>query len=612
MTIDAVLSKFASLQSGEYLFVVGAIYLALLLALRRRWVTAAAVFGLGVLWLAFYVPVAEYLKSLSADSFVEAQHFDLDEARFWWLTFSEGIYADLSTRKLVVYLAIALSSFALVHLVLRRIAHIPQTACRRLNAFLAIVLMGLAVYNTTADAVSTFVKNSQGFESAVRNFDRPVPTLPPARNRLELVVYIGESTSVMNMGLYGYPRDTTPRLSALAREDDRLLVFRHVFSTHVHTTQSLLEALSFGLDPREDVLPIANRRRVPLPTVLTRAGIDTRLLSNQGLRGAFEEAGTILFRNSRTTFRMEQDLSARRAGTAVASRWDDEFFHAELTRERAPADRAQVTFLHSYAGHGPYLENIPPAFRRPVDDALSQLPREQVVSDPRRKVSYIEDYDSAVRYVDHSVAQVVEHVRGRARPAVLLYFSDHGEVVFRDTGHDSARFHHELVRVPFLLYFNEAARREYAALYARYQSLARSGEIATLAQLPSTLLDLLGIEPGQQAARSGLVITPVIGERTALPPIFVREQARGISFINLNLEPLPTVAPTGQPLTERADRDTRTFVAWRSGQATAAEICSGAPRSFEDVSRRILIAGCTPQAGSPWVATITPTRTTPR
>jgi hypothetical protein len=185
-------------------------------------------------------------------------------------------------------------------------------------------------------------------------------------------------------------------------------------------------------------------------------------------------------------------------------------------------------------------------------------------------------------------------------------------VVFRDTGHDSARFHHELVRVPFLLYFNEAARREYAALYARYQSLARSGEIATLAQLPSTLLDLLGIEPGQQAARSGLVITPVIGERTALPPIFVREQARGISFINLNLEPLPTVAPTGQPLTERADRDTRTFVAWRSGQATAAEICSGAPRSFEDVSRRILIAGCTPQAGSPWVATITPTRTTPR
>jgi glucan phosphoethanolaminetransferase (alkaline phosphatase superfamily) len=614
MNIHALILRIASLPADEYMFVIGAIFLGLVLAMRHRWVNAAFMFSLGLLWLAYHATVALYIKGLSADSFVEAQHFDSDEARFWWLSLRERLYSDLSMNRLMLYSAIALSSFGLALLVLRRLMHLPLSACRRLIALVASLLMGLAVYNTTTYAVSTFVKNSHGFETIVSNFDQPVPTLPPARNRMELVIYIGESTSVMNMGLYGYPRDTTPLLSRLAREDDRMLVFRHVFSTHVHTSQSLLEALSFGLDPREDVLPIAKRRRLSLPTVLMRAGIDTQLMSNQGMRGASEQTGTIIFRHSQKTFRMEQELAAHRDGRDMPSRYDHEFFQTELARERAPADHARLTFLHSYAGHGPYYENIPPAFRRAVDSTLSQLPREQVVSDPRRKVNYIEEYDSAVRYVDYSVTQVVEHVRGRERPAVLVFFSDHGEVVFRDLGHDSAaRFDHELVRVPFLLYFNEAARREYPAVYARYQSLARGGEVGTLAQLPSTLLDLLGIDAGQQAGRFGLVITPLIGERTKLPPILVREQERGITFLNLNLEPsLSSVAPSGQPLWELPDRDTRTFVALRSGRMTAAEICSSAPRTFADLSRQILVAGCTPPAGTPWAATITSTLSPPR
>src|SRR4051812_34854479 len=98
MNPHGLLSRIASLPAGEYLFVLGAIYLAILLALRRRWVTAIFMFGLGVLWLSYYVPVEEYVKGLSSDSFIEAQHFDFDEARFWWLSLSERIYSDLNIR----------------------------------------------------------------------------------------------------------------------------------------------------------------------------------------------------------------------------------------------------------------------------------------------------------------------------------------------------------------------------------------------------------------------------------------------------------------------------------------------------------------------------------
>ena len=79
MGIDPLLSRIASLLPGEYLFVIGSIYLGLLL--RHRWVTAAFMFGLGALWLGFYASVASYLKGLSADSFVEAHTIDGPELR---------------------------------------------------------------------------------------------------------------------------------------------------------------------------------------------------------------------------------------------------------------------------------------------------------------------------------------------------------------------------------------------------------------------------------------------------------------------------------------------------------------------------------------------------
>jgi hypothetical protein len=598
MMFEEVLHKLASLDPGQYLFVIGSVYLALLLTLRRRWVLAGALVALAVVWQSFFGDIYEYVESLSADSFVEAQHFDRDEARFWLLTMRQALHADLSWKYLAFYLAVGASSFYVLRLLLLCKARLRQGFYLAAMVTLAFAMIGVSVYKLTAQAVSSFVMNSEDFGHAVRNFDQPVPTLPAARNQLDLVVYIGESTTAMNMGLYGYPRNTTPRLSQMAREDDHLLVFRHVFSTYVYTTQSLLEALSFGLDAREEALPIMKRRRIPLPDVLARAGVETRLASNQGLRGAYEHAGKILFGRVDSTFRMAGDLDALRAGLPPSSRWDDDFFASELAREGDRGDGARITFLHSYAGHGPYLENIPPAFRQPVDGLLAHLAPGQFTSDGRQKVTDswgVEGYDSAVRYVDHSVAQAIEHVRRRERPAVLLYFSDHGEAPFRGIGHDAARLQHEMLRVPFLLYFNEAARREYAQVFARYQRLARTGEIATLAQLPSTLLDLLGIDPGRRAADSGLRLTPLIGERRVLQPIFIRENQHGISFLNLNADPMHAVAPNGEPLIERDDPDTRMFVAWHSGRLSASEICPGPPRSFEELSRRILIAHC--QAG---------------
>jgi len=96
---------------GEYLFFIGAFYVGLLLLKKRRWIGAAAVFLLGIVWLAFHLPVSLYLESLGIDSFAETKNFNLEEARFWLQTLREIVYSELGLKKLVAYLAFSLLSF---------------------------------------------------------------------------------------------------------------------------------------------------------------------------------------------------------------------------------------------------------------------------------------------------------------------------------------------------------------------------------------------------------------------------------------------------------------------------------------------------------------------
>ena len=58
-----------------------------------------------------------------------------------------------------------------------------------------------------------------------------------------IIVVLGESTSRAHLGIYGYFRNTTPRLAEI---EDELAVFSDVISTHSHTKPSITDAFSFN------------------------------------------------------------------------------------------------------------------------------------------------------------------------------------------------------------------------------------------------------------------------------------------------------------------------------------------------------------------------------
>lgn len=66
------------------------------------------------------------------------------------------------------------------------------------------------------------------------------------------MLVLGESTTREHMHLYGYNRDTTPNLDALAASDKSLTVFRNVVSPRPYTIEVMQQILTFGDEQNPD------------------------------------------------------------------------------------------------------------------------------------------------------------------------------------------------------------------------------------------------------------------------------------------------------------------------------------------------------------------------
>ena len=565
-------------NSDRVLLYVGAITLAIHYLRQRRWVRSTIIFFIGLLWIGYYGSTIGFVSNLGADSFHEAGAFDTSEALFWFSTFAEQLQFSLSLKVFVLFSGVSLGFYAA--LVYASLGYRPlRTHFRVFQPFVASMFIATALYQSVGGAVEMFYENSNSFERVAEKFDGPIPSATTSKN-INVLLYIGESTSVMNMALYGYSRNSTPLLSRLEQTDESLLKFENVFATHTHTSPSLLEALSIGLYRNDDTLPITDRRRTSIVDIVSAAGVGTELYSNQGQTGTWNFASSIVFKNAgKKVF----STDSRRLGNSdymIEKPWDDEFFGAQLKTEDLDTKSSTLVVFHSYAGHGNYASNIPPSFRDPVDEKYSTLNR-KAVTGQINSLHLIEEYDSAIKYIDFAVFSAIETVQNSRQPWIFLYFADHGDAVFPARGHDSSRFIHDMARIPFVIYFNAAARTAYPDLFNKYTRLSKTKNIGTLAQLPSIIFDLLGVvlDPATE-------MLPVIGAPTTPLPIVIRQTLDGVTAVNLSSEPLPT------SLSDATDSATRHFVAANRAAENTRAICYHRSNSIAKALRGSLVTNC--------------------
>lgn len=244
-----------------------------------------------------------------------------------------------------------------------------------------------------------FDKTSEGFcYSAER------PTEVPDR---EIYIYIiGEASRAMSWQLFGYDRETNPRLS----QEKDVVLFRNMLTQSNTTHKSVpLFLSSVGTDQHEELF-----RRKGLPALFNEAGFDTWFISNQSRQGAMidhlaHDAQHLVYIHS-----PRQDMQLL------------EEMQKAIARSTAPR---LFFILHCYGSHFCYHQRYPREFARFQPDS-------DVAIVPQNADELRNAYDNSVYYTDHFLAETIDYMRSlQGVSSAILYCADHGEDLLDDERH---------------------------------------------------------------------------------------------------------------------------------------------------------------------------------
>ena len=293
--------------------------------------------------------------------------------------------------------------------------------------------------------------------------------LPPITNLQDrdatlpatLVLVIGESTNRQHMSLYGYPRQTTPRLDAIR---EQLIVFDKVVSPRPFTIESLEQILTFADQENPDL----SLQKPSLMNMMKQAEYKTYWITNQQ---------TISKRNTMlTNFSKQMDVQhyMNHSRAQNSREYDANVFKPfrEVLADDAPR---KFIVVHLLGTHMKYDYRYPPEFARFND--RNGIPA--AISDD--KVAAINAYDNAVLYNDYIVSTLQETLKARNERSLMVFFADHGEDVYDTPPHNFLGRNEEkptmaMYAVPMLMWLSPAWQasidHDFRALTQRPYSLA--------------------------------------------------------------------------------------------------------------------------------------------
>lgn len=423
-------------------FFLSSLWLAPPLLLPRFTKGIAAIIGL-VLWGASLVGLSYF--GIYKQEFSQSVIFVMFESN----TAEAGEYFS---QYFSLWLCLALLAYSVVAVLLwRRIRPVSMPAYARVPLAILLVALNL-VYPFYKQMVTQERTFAQAVEKVQSRMEPAVPwqlvvgyvqyrqqlenmqkllqqnaSLPPLQDLKDssgdaprtLVLVLGESTTRQHMHLYGYGRDTTPNLDALAASGQGLTVFQNVVAPRPYTIEVMQQILTFGDEQNPDKF----LTDPSLINLMKQAGYKTFWITNQQ---TMTKRNTML-----TTFSQQTDEQAylNNQRNQNASQYDgvvlDPF-------EKALKDPAQKKFIvvHLLGTHMDYRYRYPDEFAYFKDrqGAPSALSDDQVET--------YNFYDNAVRYNDFVVSSLIKRYSAANANGFMLYLSDHGEEVYSSGNHD--------------------------------------------------------------------------------------------------------------------------------------------------------------------------------
>lgn len=296
---------------------------------------------------------------------------------------------------------------------------------------------------------------------------------PPGIDDTYVVFVIGETTRWDHMGLLGYDRDTTPKLS----KEKNLVAFR---GESCDTATKLSLRCMFVREGGTEDNPGRTLKEQNIFAVMKELGFSSELFAMQSEVWFYDNAEVNNF-----AFREQIGSEPVNAGKPV----DDMLLVPELkaSLERYPQGKHLVV-LHTKGSHYLYSQRYPRSFARYQPECMG-------VDETCSKAQLINAYDNSVLYVDTMLDSVLDQLRDKK--AIVFYAADHGESISENMhlhGTPREMAPPEQFRVPMMVwasdkYLEDANNR---ASFERLQAQQRVGKTHRHVELFDTILGCLG------------------------------------------------------------------------------------------------------------------------
>ena len=282
-----------------------------------------------------------------------------------------------------------------------------------------------SIFRETTDYQKNYNEYARQKEIRKQNLSHILPQKQTGKKGIYLLV-IGESQNPLRMSAYGYKLKTTPWLDAM-KNDPNLLFFQHAYACQVQT----VPALSYALTAKNQYNSVKLEQAVSLIDVAKAAGYQTVWLSNQVRFGGWGTPVTVIAEEA------DQKIwiNSHQGNTL-----DTEYYDGELINRLQDIKRSDkmLIVVHLMGNHISYHSRYPAEF-------------DKFKAEGKRS-----EYDNSILYNDYVMQQLIDKVSQWPEFQGLLYFSDHGESVEQERGHNPDRFVFEMAYIPMYMYFSPA------------------------------------------------------------------------------------------------------------------------------------------------------------
>lgn len=272
-----------------------------------------------------------------------------------------------------------------------------------------------------------------------------------------IIFIIGESHSKDHCSLYGYEKETNPRLEAL-NQIDTLLIFRNVTSPSNHT----LEAFKFFMSTYSKYNSSTEWYSSPsIPEIANLLNYKTYWIANQNKRGFCD--------NIQSKF---SDICHYQIYShPFFEKWENKAYDevilpkiSEISLDKTPY---KFLFISLMGQHVEFYRRYPAQFNHFKISDYNYLPGNQ------REV--IAQYDNATLYNDYIISEIISYFKDEE--AIIIYMPDHGVDLFAHDeyfGHGRKNIPESYlasIQIPFLIYATSKYRIRFPEKYLQLKQI---------------------------------------------------------------------------------------------------------------------------------------------